>query len=178
MRGPQAGAADSPRPPRRGPRPGAKSAAQLAFAFASCGPRRAPAAAATAALATRPGRPACLGTPAPRPPYRGLRPARAPARRCPPCGRSHPGRACRQPRSFLPSARPSERRRPAGSLKRRRLLSPPPPRRSLPLCSLRRSLHVKPPEWSQGEVGNAATYGRAGRSAPAQRLVRRRGPPS
>lgn len=88
---------------------------------------------------------------------------------------SRPGR---QPRSFLPSARPSERRRPAGSLKRRRLLSPPPPRRSLPLCSLRRSLHVKPPEWSQGEVGNAATYGRACRSAPAQRGKRRGGLPS
>lgn len=63
--------------PRRRPRPGAKSAARLAFAFASRGPRRAPAAAATAALAAWPGpareasarsRPAVTsGPPAPRP---------------------------------------------------------------------------------------------------------------
>nr|XP_057157808.1 translation initiation factor IF-2-like [Pan paniscus] len=79
-----------------------------------------------------------------------------------------PGPA-RLPRSFLPSARPSERRHPAGSLKRRRLPPPPPTCRSLPLSSLRRSLHVKPPDWSQGEVGNAATYGGAGRPAPGQR---------
>lgn len=76
-----------------------------------------------------------------------------------------PGQAWR-PRFFLPSARPSERRRPAGSLKLKRLPLPPPPRRSLPLSSHRRSLHVKPPEWSQGEVGNAATYGGARLPAP------------
>lgn len=37
---------------------------------------------------------------------------------------------------------------------------------------------IKSPEWSQGEVGNAATYGRACRSALAQRRKRRPGPPS
>jgi len=173
---PQLSSSNHPHPPpwAQSPRRG------LAFAFDSSAPRgrgREPAGRHRGV-----GSPASLrrGDPARRPAPRAA-PTSAPrlaaaahggeARDAPPAPRlptlrplASLGRA-RRPRSFLPSARPSERRRPAGSLKRRRLPPPPPPCRSLPLSSLGRSLHVKPPEWSQGEVGNAATYG--GTSRPA-----------
>lgn len=165
----------NPPPPGPPPAPGAKSVARARFRFRlprPLGGGDEPAAARHHGAGSL----ACLCC---RDPHGGRRPGLLPSR-LPAAGRpedapptlglptlrplASPGPA-RRPRSFLPSARPSERRRPTGSLKQRRLPPPPPPRRSLPLSSLRRSLHVKPPEWSQGEVGNAATYGEASRPA-------------
>lgn len=189
MRGPRAGWSALTAPPATHPpvasspattpplRPGAKSAARARFRFRLRRPlgggdeppagRHHDAGTLPASAAeTRAERPAPGAAPAPpRLPLAG-RPEDAPPALGLPTLRplASPGRA-RRPRSFLPSARPSERRRPAGSLKRRRLPPPPPPRRSLPLSSHGRSLHVKPPEWSQDEVGKAATYG-GGAGAP------------
>lgn len=148
MRGPRAGwgaltappAAQPPSssPPGPPPAPGAKSAARARFRFRLRRPsgegtsagnppprRRIPSLPPPRRAGAEAGAPSCLRpSPALRrggeahdaPPALGLPTLRPLA---------SPGRA-RRPRSSLPSARPSERRRPAGSLKRRRLPPPPP----------------------------------------------------